>query len=79
MNAPARAPALNGFAYKIVDHTYDVVVVGGGGAGLCAVFGLADKGLRTACISKIYPTRSHTVAAQGGMSAAGGGWKRAVG
>jgi succinate dehydrogenase flavoprotein subunit len=68
MNAPA--PALNGFAYNIVDHTYDVVVVGGGGAGLRAVFGLADKGLRTACISKIYPTRSHTVAAQGGMSAA---------
>ncbi|HEX6101514.1 MAG TPA: succinate dehydrogenase flavoprotein subunit [Alphaproteobacteria bacterium] len=68
MNAPA--PAINGFAYKIVDHTYDVVVVGGGGAGLRAVFGLADKGLRTACISKIYPTRSHTVAAQGGMSAA---------
>ncbi len=70
MNAPMRAPALNGFAYEIVDHTYDVVVVGGGGAGLRAVFGLADKGLRTACISKIYPTRSHTVAAQGGMSAA---------
>ncbi|MDF2763320.1 MAG: sdhA [Rhodospirillales bacterium] len=68
MNAPA--PAINGFAYKIVDHTYDVVVVGGGGAGLRATFGLADKGLRTACISKIYPTRSHTVAAQGGMSAA---------
>ena len=70
MNTAPQAPAINGMAYKVVDHTYDVVVVGGGGAGLRAVFGLADKGLRTACISKIYPTRSHTVAAQGGMSAA---------
>ena len=70
MNATPQSPAINGIAYKVVDHTYDVVVVGGGGAGLRAVFGLADKGLRTACISKIYPTRSHTVAAQGGMSAA---------
>ena len=57
-------------AYKLTEHRYDVVVVGAGGAGLRATFGLADKGLKTACISKIYPTRSHTVAAQGGMSAA---------
>lgn len=57
-------------AYKIIDHEYDVVVVGGGGAGLRAVMGLAEKGLRTACISKVFPTRSHTVAAQGGISAA---------
>ncbi len=57
-------------AYKVVDHTYDVVVVGAGGAGLRATFGIAAKGLKTACISKVFPTRSHTVAAQGGISAA---------
>ena len=57
-------------AYQIVDHTYDVVVVGAGGAGLRATFGMAEAGLRTACISKVFPTRSHTVAAQGGISAA---------
>ena len=57
-------------AYSFVDHTYDVVVVGAGGAGLRATFGLAAKGLKTACISKVFPTRSHTVAAQGGISAA---------
>jgi len=56
--------------YDIVDHSYDVIVVGAGGAGLRATFGLAEKGLSTACISKVFPTRSHTVAAQGGMSAA---------
>ncbi|MTI08466.1 succinate dehydrogenase flavoprotein subunit [Curvivirga aplysinae] len=55
--------------YKIVDHTYDVVVVGAGGAGLRATFGLAEAGLKTACITKVFPTRSHTVAAQGGISA----------
>jgi succinate dehydrogenase / fumarate reductase flavoprotein subunit len=66
----AAAPAINGQAYKIVDHTYDVVVVGAGGAGLRATFGMAEKGLRTACITKVFPTRSHTVAAQGGISAA---------
>ena len=57
-------------AYEIVDHTYDVLVVGAGGAGLRATLGLAEAGLETACISKLFPTRSHTVAAQGGISAA---------
>src|SRR5882724_4054124 len=63
------APQINGKAYPFVDHQYDVVVVGAGGAGLRATFGMAEKGLKTACISKVYPTRSHTVAAQGGISA----------
>ncbi len=57
-------------AYRIVDHTYDVVVVGAGGAGLRAALGLGMAGLRTACVSKVFPTRSHTVAAQGGIGAA---------
>jgi succinate dehydrogenase / fumarate reductase flavoprotein subunit len=57
-------------AYEFVDHTYDVLVVGAGGAGLRATLGLAEAGLKTACISKLFPTRSHTVAAQGGISAA---------
>ena len=57
-------------AYTFTDHTYDVVVVGAGGAGLRATFGLAEQGLHTACITKVFPTRSHTVAAQGGISAA---------
>ncbi|RPE81779.1 succinate dehydrogenase subunit A [Vulcaniibacterium tengchongense] len=57
-------------AYKIHEHTFDMVVVGAGGAGLRATFGLAQKGLRTACITKVFPTRSHTVAAQGGVAAA---------
>lgn len=56
--------------YEFVDHSYDVVVVGAGGAGLRATFGLAEAGFRTACITKVFPTRSHTVAAQGGISAA---------
>ena len=56
--------------YKFIDHTYDVVVVGAGGAGLRATFGLAEAGLATACLTKVFPTRSHTVAAQGGISAA---------
>jgi succinate dehydrogenase / fumarate reductase flavoprotein subunit len=56
-------------AYPVTDHEYDVVVVGAGGAGLRATVGLAEAGLKTACISKVFPTRSHTVAAQGGMSA----------
>ncbi len=56
--------------YSIIDHEFDVVVVGAGGAGLRATFGMAQKGLSTACITKVFPTRSHTVAAQGGISAA---------
>jgi len=59
-----------GNAHTIIDHTYDTVVVGAGGAGLRAAFGMADKGLRTACVTKVFPTRSHTAAAQGGISAA---------
>lgn len=57
-------------AYDVITHEYDVVVVGGGGAGLRAVTGMAEKGLKVACLSKVFPTRSHTVAAQGGISAA---------
>ena len=57
-------------AYTIIDHEYDAVVVGAGGAGLRAAFGLAEEGFKTACISKLFPTRSHTVAAQGGINAA---------
>jgi succinate dehydrogenase / fumarate reductase, flavoprotein subunit len=56
-------------AYQIVDHSYDVVVVGAGGAGLRATMGAAGAGLKTACITKVFPTRSHTVAAQGGIAA----------
>jgi succinate dehydrogenase / fumarate reductase flavoprotein subunit len=56
--------------YKFIDHTFDVVVVGAGGAGLRATVGLAQAGLTTACLTKVFPTRSHTVAAQGGISAA---------
>ena len=55
--------------YTIVDHTYDVVVVGAGGSGLRATMGAAEAGLKTACITKVFPTRSHTVAAQGGIAA----------
>ncbi len=57
-------------AYKIKQHKYDVVVVGSGGSGLRATFGMAEKGLHTACVTKVFPTRSHTVAAQGGIAAA---------
>jgi succinate dehydrogenase / fumarate reductase flavoprotein subunit len=57
-------------AYEIVDHRYDVVIVGAGGAGLRAALGMAASGLKTACVTKVFPTRSHTVAAQGGMAAA---------
>ncbi len=56
-------------SYKIIDHTYDTVVVGAGGSGLRATMGSAEAGLRTACITKVFPTRSHTVAAQGGIAA----------
>jgi succinate dehydrogenase / fumarate reductase flavoprotein subunit len=55
--------------YEIIDHRYDVVVIGAGGAGLRATLGLAEAGLKTACVTKVFPTRSHTVAAQGGMAA----------
>ncbi len=57
-------------AYPITEHKYDVIVVGAGGAGLRATLGMATTGLKTACITKVFPTRSHTVAAQGGISAA---------
>ncbi len=57
-------------SYKIIDHKYDVVVLGAGGSGLRAAVGLSEAGLKTACISKVFPTRSHTSAAQGGISAA---------
>ncbi len=56
--------------YQIIDHEYDVIVVGAGGAGLRASLGMSEAGLKTACITKVFPTRSHTVAAQGGISAA---------
>ncbi|KAJ6678611.1 SUCCINATE DEHYDROGENASE 2 FLAVOPROTEIN SUBUNIT [Salix viminalis] len=57
-------------SYTVVDHTYDAVVVGAGGAGLRAAIGLSEHGFNTACITKLFPTRSHTVAAQGGINAA---------
>ncbi|CAN5296501.1 succinate dehydrogenase flavoprotein subunit [soil metagenome] len=60
---------IGGRAYPIIDHAYDVVVVGAGGAGLRATLGASQAGLRTACITKVFPTRSHTVAAQGGIAA----------
>ena len=68
-SAGASAPAIGQKAYPITDHTFDVVVVGAGGAGLRASVGCAQAGLKTACITKVFPTRSHTVAAQGGISA----------
>src|SRR5215218_507595 len=61
---------MTGSAYKVIDHVYDVVVVGAGGAGLRATMGAAEQGLKTACVTKVFPTRSHTVAAQGGIAAA---------
>ena len=63
-------PAVNGRAYPITEHVYDVIVVGAGGSGLRATLGCAEAGLKTACITKVFPTRSHTVAAQGGIAAA---------
>ncbi len=68
-SANGTGPSYNGKAYEFVDHTYDVVVVGAGGAGLRATLGCAEAGLKTACITKVFPTRSHTVAAQGGVAA----------
>ena len=56
-------------AYEYETHSYDVVVVGAGGSGLRATLGMAEQGLKTACITKVFPTRSHTVAAQGGIAA----------
>jgi succinate dehydrogenase / fumarate reductase, flavoprotein subunit len=63
-------PAIGGRAYPLTDHTFDVVIVGAGGSGLRATLGCAEAGLDTACITKVFPTRSHTVAAQGGVAAA---------
>ena len=68
-SSTANTASIGGKAYPIVDHAYDVVVVGAGGAGLRATLGMAEQGLRTACITKVFPTRSHTVAAQGGIAA----------
>ena len=62
-NGISKAPAVNGLAYPLTDHAYDVIVVGAGGAGLRATMGAAEKGLKTACVTKVFPTRSHTVAA----------------
>ena len=63
------SPKLNGAAYPFTDHTYDVVIVGAGGSGLRATLGCVEAGLHTACITKVFPTRSHTVAAKGGIAA----------
>ncbi|KAI7181598.1 putative succinate dehydrogenase [Hortaea werneckii] len=72
-NGPLRAKEASPFVsnkYPVIDHEYDALVVGAGGSGLRAAFGLAEAGFNTACISKLFPTRSHTVAAQGGINAA---------
>jgi succinate dehydrogenase / fumarate reductase flavoprotein subunit len=68
--AASQEVRIGGRAYEVSDHSFDVVVVGAGGAGLRATVGCAQAGLRTACLTKVFPTRSHTVAAQGGISAA---------
>ncbi len=65
-----KAPVVSGRAYPIEDHSYDVLVVGAGGSGLRAAVGCSEAGLKTACITKVFPTRSHTVSAQGGIAAA---------
>ena len=67
--AVPKSYAINGRAYPIIDHSFDVVVVGAGGSGLRATLGASQAGLKTACITKVFPTRSHTVAAQGGIAA----------
>ncbi len=69
-NPTSFRPLVQLSSYKITDHTFDAVVVGAGGAGLRAAFGLVEKGFNTAVITKLFPTRSHTVAAQGGINAA---------
>ncbi len=66
-------------AYEYETHEYDVVVIGAGGAGLRATLGMAEQGLRTACVTKVFPTRSHTVAAQGGIAAPCPTWDRTTG
>jgi succinate dehydrogenase / fumarate reductase flavoprotein subunit len=75
-NGSAKAFTVGGRAYPITDHTFDVVVVGAGGAGLRATLGCAEAGLKTACVTKVFPTRSHTVAAQGGIAASLGNMGR---
>ena len=65
--------------YTVVDHEYDAVVVGAGGSGLRAAMGLSEAGFRTACVTKLFPTRSHTVAAQGGINAALGEYQHVGG
>jgi succinate dehydrogenase / fumarate reductase flavoprotein subunit len=75
-NGAEAKPAVSGKAYPLNDHMYDVVVVGAGGAGLRATLGCAEAGLKTACVTKVFPTRSHTVAAQGGVAAALGNMGR---
>jgi succinate dehydrogenase / fumarate reductase flavoprotein subunit len=70
MSETRNAFAINGRAYPITDHSFDVLVVGAGGSGLRATLGASQAGLRTACLTKVFPTRSHTVAAQGGIAAA---------
>jgi len=65
--------------YQFIDHKFDVVVVGAGGSGLRAALGCAAAGLKTACVTKVFPTRSHTVAAQGGISASSVIWARMTG
>lgn len=57
-------------AYPVYDHKYDVLVIGAGGSGLRAAFGLVSKGFKVAVVTKLFPTRSHTIAAQGGLNAA---------
>ncbi len=69
-SGPVTSVNIGGRAYEIVEHAYDVVIIGAGGAGLRAVVGCAQAGLKTACLTKVFPTRSHTVAAQGGIAAA---------
>src|SRR5271166_5338892 len=76
LNGSVAAAHVNGRAYTIHDHTFDVVVVGAGGSGLRATLGCAEAGLKTACVTKVFPTRSHTVAAQGGIAAALGNMGR---